>query len=61
MTVEEIAQIEAAYQTASAQWTKARERRRQAVRDALASGMTHAQIADALGVSRGRVGQLAAA
>lgn len=35
--------------------------RREAIEEAQASGMTHAEIAKRLGVSRGRVGQLASA
>lgn len=35
--------------------------RREAIEEATGSGMTHSEIAEALGVSRGRVGQLASA
>lgn len=59
MTAEDIRKAEARYQRALARAEEARDARNGAVRDALAAGMTHAAIADALGKSRGRVGQLA--
>jgi hypothetical protein len=51
-------QLERAYQTAAAQAEAKRQERNAAVRAALDAGMTHAQIAKATGMSRGRVGQL---
>jgi DNA-binding NarL/FixJ family response regulator len=51
-------QLERAYQTAAAKAQANRQERNAAVAEALAAGMTHAQIAKATGLSRGRVGQL---
>jgi DNA-binding NarL/FixJ family response regulator len=50
--------LERAYQTAAAKAEAKRQERNTAVAEALAAGMTHAQIAKATGMSRGRVGQL---
>ncbi len=36
----------------------ARDLRKRLIRQALAEGWTHARVAEALGVSRGRIGQL---
>jgi len=51
---------EAAYRAASAVAEQAREARNAAVRDALADGQTHAQVARETGLTRGRIGQMAA-
>lgn len=59
MTLQELQQVEARYRRASTGFEEARVERGRAVREALASGWTHARVADALGVSRGRVGQIA--
>jgi hypothetical protein len=59
MTAQDLRKAEARYQRASARSEQAREDRNLAVRQALADGMTHAQIADATGLSRGRIGQIA--
>jgi hypothetical protein len=60
MTAEELRQTEARYQRASRRYEEAREARNAAVRTALAEGWTHARIAEATGLTRGRIGQLAA-
>jgi DNA-binding NarL/FixJ family response regulator len=59
MTPEELRKAEARYQRASRRSEQLRQERNRAVWDALRSGMTHAQIAEATGLTRGRVGQLA--
>jgi DNA-binding NarL/FixJ family response regulator len=59
VTVEDIRRAEAAYQAALVVAEQARNARNAAVARALSEGMTHAAIAEALGKSRGRVGQLA--
>ena len=61
MTTEELQKAEARYQRASRRAEEAREERNAAVRAALAAGWTHARIAKATGMTRGRVGQLAQA
>jgi len=55
----ELQQTESAYRSASQQAEQLREKRNQLVRQALAAGMTHAQISEATGLSRGRIGQIA--
>jgi len=50
--------VERAYRTAAAKAEAKRQERNAAIRDALAAGLSHAQIAKATGMSRGRVGQL---
>jgi hypothetical protein len=50
---------EARYQRAFRRSEVERERRNAAVREALAAGWTHARIAEATGLTRGRVGQIA--
>jgi hypothetical protein len=59
MTPDELRKAEARYQRAFARSEAARESRNAIVREALAAGWTHAQIAQATGLTRGRVGQLA--
>lgn len=46
------------YIVAQAELDAARKARDAAIRKALKQGMTHAQIAEATGVSRGRINQL---
>ena len=60
MTPEELRKAEARYQRAFRVSEARREARNAAVREALAEGWTHAAIAAATGLTRGRVGQLAA-
>jgi DNA-binding NarL/FixJ family response regulator len=59
MTADQLRDTEARYQRAFAGSEDAREERNRAVREALAAGWTHAQIAEATGLTRGRVGQIA--
>ncbi len=59
MTAAELRKAEARYQRSSRRSETEREARNAAVRQALAEGWTHARIAEATGMSRGRVGQLA--
>lgn len=59
MTADELRKAEARYQRAYRRAEEAREARNRAVCDALAAGWTHARIADAMGMTRSRVGQLA--
>lgn len=58
MSADELRKTEAAYRAASRRAEKLREERNAAVRKALAEGMTHQQIADATGLTRGRINQL---
>jgi CRP-like cAMP-binding protein len=60
MTRDELRQAEADYRAATDRTEQAREARNTAVRQALAGGWTHAQIAEATGLTRGRIGQIAA-
>lgn len=59
MTAEELRKAEARYQRAFRRAEEAREERNRLVRDALEAGWTHARIAEATGLTRGRVGQIA--
>lgn len=61
MTTDELRKAEARYQRASVRAEEARTERNALVRAALAEGWTHAQIAEATGLSRGRIGQMATA
>lgn len=61
MTTDELKRTEAAYRAASRRYEIAREARNAALLEALAAGMTHAQIAEATGLTRGRIGQIAMA
>jgi hypothetical protein len=54
----DLRKAEAAYRAASEKAERLRAIRNETVRDALRGGMTHQQIADATGLSRGRIGQL---
>jgi transcriptional regulator with XRE-family HTH domain len=47
------------FDAAAARAEARREQRNIAVREALAAGLTHAEIARAIGLSRGRIGQIA--
>lgn len=58
MTADELRKAEVRYERAARRAEEAREARNAAVRAALADGWTHAQVAEATGLSRGRVGQL---
>lgn len=59
MTPKELQQAEVRYQRAFRRSEEAREERNRAVRTALGEGWTHARIAEATGLTRGRVNQLA--
>jgi hypothetical protein len=59
VTAAELRKAERAYQRAAAKAELARYRRNAAVRAALDAGWTHAAIAEATGLTRGRVGQIA--
>lgn len=61
MTVDQLRKTEARYQRAFRRSEQAREERNAAVRAALVAGWTHARIAEATGLTRGRVGQIAQA
>lgn len=61
MTPEGLRKAEARYQRAFRRAEEAREARNAAVRAALDAGWTHARIAEATGLTRGRVGQIALA
>lgn len=58
MTEQELAKAEAAYRAAFRRAEKLREERNALVRQALSEGWTHATIASATGLSRGRISQL---
>jgi DNA-binding NarL/FixJ family response regulator len=59
VTAAELRKAEARYQRAYRRSEEAREERNRLVADALANGWTHARIAEATGLTRGRVGQIA--
>jgi hypothetical protein len=59
MTPQDLRQAEARYQRAFRRAEEAREARNEAIRAALAEGWTHAKIAEATGMTRARIGQLA--
>jgi DNA-binding NarL/FixJ family response regulator len=59
MTPEKLRQVEDRYERAFLNAESARRARNRVVLEALDAGWTHAQIAEATGLSRARVGQLA--
>lgn len=59
MDTKQLQRAEAAYRSAAQRAEQAREARNAAVRQAIADGMTHAEIARITGLTRARVGQLA--
>lgn len=59
MTAAELRKFEARYQRAFRRCEAERETRNAAVRKALVDGWTHAQVAEATGLTRARVGQIA--
>jgi hypothetical protein len=61
VTAEDLRKTEARYQRAFARSEEARRARNAAVLAALEAGWTHARIAEATGMTRGRIGQLAQA
>ena len=58
MTAAELRKVEARYVRASQRAEELRQARNTAIRAALAAGWTHQQIADATGLSRGRINQI---
>lgn len=58
MTETELRKAEARYQRAYRRSEEAREARNAAVCEALSEGWTHQKIADATGLTRGRVNQI---
>lgn len=59
VTANELRKAEARYQRASRRAEAEREQRNAAVRKAITEGWTHAKIAEATGLTRGRIGQIA--
>ena len=59
MTAEQLRKAEARYARASARSEALRAERNALVRQAVTDGWTHAQIAEATGLTRGRIGQIA--
>lgn len=59
MTATELRKAEVAYQAASRRYKQATDARNAAIAKAVADGWTHAKIADATGLTRARVGQIA--
>lgn len=58
MTADQLKETEAAYRAALVRSEAARQERNRLVLAALAAGWTHRQIAEATGLSRGRISQL---
>jgi transcriptional regulator with XRE-family HTH domain len=59
VTAQELRKAEARYQRAFRRSEQLREERNALIREALEAGWTHAQIAEATGLTRGRIGQYA--
>lgn len=59
MSADQLRDAEARYRRASKRAEEAREARNAAVCEALAKGWSHARIAEATGLTRSRVGQIA--
>lgn len=59
MTADELRDAEARHQRASQHANEARIHRNAAIQAAMKAGWTHAQISQATGLTRGRIGQLA--
>jgi hypothetical protein len=59
VTAKELQDAEAAYRRAAHRYEQQRHARNTAVREALADGWTHAQVSDATGLTRSRIGQIA--
>jgi hypothetical protein len=55
----QLRKAEAAHAAALRRYEKARETRNAVVRQAIADGWTHAKIAEATGLTRSRIGQIA--
>lgn len=54
----ELSAAEADYRKARSAVDEKRQRRNRLVKEAIAAGMTHTQIADATGLTRGRIAQI---
>lgn len=59
MTSQHLCDLEKCYQHVHKQAERARQERNAGIREAVEDGWTHAEIARATGLTRGRVGQLA--
>jgi DNA-binding NarL/FixJ family response regulator len=59
MSPEDLAKAEREYRSAEAKAEAKRTARNALVREAIGAGWTHAQIAEATGLTRSRVGQIA--
>jgi hypothetical protein len=59
VTADDLRRAELAYQETLLLIEPVREARNHAIREALDAGWTHAQIAEATGLTRGRIGQIA--
>jgi DNA-binding NarL/FixJ family response regulator len=59
MTADELRNTQDQYERAARRYDAARTKRNARIAQALADGWTHAAIAKATGLTRGRVGQLA--
>lgn len=59
MTAQYLRDLETCYQHVQRQADRARSDRNAGIREALEAGWTHAMIAEATGLTRGRIGQLA--
>lgn len=59
MTTQELRDLEVSYQAVARDAEALRKSRNVAIALAIADGWTHAQISEATGLSRGRIGQLA--
>jgi DNA-binding NarL/FixJ family response regulator len=58
-TMQRLRRAQAGYEAAARRTESKRAARNTAVREALAAGWTHAEIARVTGLSRGRIGQIA--
>lgn len=58
MSARELERAQAAYETAESRFEAARERRNQAVRDAITSGRSQVEVSDITGLSPQRVNQI---
>jgi transcriptional regulator with XRE-family HTH domain len=57
--MQRLRRAQSAYQGAALRAESRREERNAAVREALAAGWSHAEVARVTGLSRGRIGQIA--
>lgn len=59
MTAQHLRDLEKCYQHIHRQAEQARQERNAGIREAIEDGWTHAEIARAIGMTRGRIGQIA--